>query len=80
MAQQEENSDHVLSALGKKGCCDGKGCKLVTSGTRRNLAAPLSGQQLQNRFSAMMSDGAVLEATEPKSYCGTRRESEVSAE
>lgn len=55
MAQQEENSEPVLSGLGKKDSRDGKGCKWMTSGTRRKVAAPLSDQQLQDRFSTMMS-------------------------
>lgn len=46
LAQQEENSEPVLSGLGKKDSRDGKGSKLVTSGTKRKVAALLSGQQL----------------------------------
>lgn len=76
-----------FGGLGEKDSRDGKGCKSVISGTTRKVAAPLSDQQLQNRFRVMMSDeglgivfSAALEATEPESDGGTRRESEVSAE
>ena len=79
-AQTEEHSESVLMGWGKGDSHDGKGWKLVTSGTRRKAAAPPADWQLQNRFGAMASDEglgalfrAALEATEPKSHSSTRR-------
>lgn len=77
---RQRSIQSVLTRLRKGDSHNGKGWKLVTSGTRRKAAAPPADRQLQNRFGAVVSDEglgapfrAASEPAEPKSHGSTRR-------